>query len=64
VGAGADDVAEGGEQLQEDGFRLGLGVRGEGAHGFSGQAIERELLENGVAGWVGRGVIGSEAEPS
>jgi hypothetical protein len=40
VGAGADHVAEGGEQLEENGLRLGLGV-----HGFSGEAIERVFVE-------------------
>jgi hypothetical protein len=55
VRSGADDVAKGGEQLQENGFRLGLGVRGQGANGFSGEAIERVLLEYGVAGVLGLG---------
>ena len=55
VRAGADDVAKGGEQLQENGLGLGLGVRGQGAHGFSGEAIERVLLEYGVAGVLGLG---------
>jgi hypothetical protein len=45
VWAGANDVAKGGEQLQENGFGLGLGVRGQGAHGQAGQAIQRVLLE-------------------
>ena len=48
VRAGADDVAKGGEQLQEKGLGLGLGVRGQGAHGFSGEAIERVLVEYGA----------------
>jgi hypothetical protein len=54
VRAGAKDVAKGGEQLQENGFGLRLGVRGQGAHGFSGQAIERVLVEYGLAGALGR----------
>jgi hypothetical protein len=60
VRAGAKDVAEGGEQLQENGLGLGLGVRGQGAYGFPGEAIERELLEYGFQGVLGRtrGVVG------
>ena len=54
VRAGANDVAKGGEQLQENGFGLGLGVRGQGAHGFSGETVERVSLEHGVAGVLGR----------
>ena len=45
VRAGADHVAKGGEQLQENGLGLGLGVRSQGAHGFSGEAIERVFVE-------------------
>jgi hypothetical protein len=37
VRAGAKDVAEGGEQLQENGLGLGLGVRAQGAQDFSGE---------------------------
>jgi hypothetical protein len=55
VRAGANDVAKGGEQLEENGFRLGLGVRGQGAHGFSGEAVERVLLEYGLVGVLGLG---------
>ena len=36
VRSGADDVAKGGKQLQEDGLGLRLGVRGQGAHGLPG----------------------------
>jgi hypothetical protein len=56
VGSGANYVAKGGEQLEENGFGLGLGVRGQGAHGFSGQAIERVLLEYGLVGVLGLGL--------
>ena len=45
VRSGADDVAKGGEQLQENGFGLGFGVRGQGAHGLPGGAIERVPVE-------------------
>ena len=50
-----DDVAKGGEELQENGFRLGLGVRGQGAHGLPGEAIERVLVEYVSQGWPGGG---------
>ena len=50
VRAGAKDVAKGGEQLQENGFGLRLGVRSQGAYGFPGKTIERELLEYGFQG--------------
>jgi len=36
VRSGADDVAKGGKQLQEDGLGLRLGVRGQGADGLPG----------------------------
>ena len=55
VGSGADDVAKGGEQLQENGLGLGLGVRGQGAHGLPGEAVEREFFEKGLQGLLGRG---------
>ena len=48
VGSGADYVAKGGEQLEESGLGLGLGVRGQGAHGLPGESVERVLLEHGV----------------
>ncbi len=55
VWSGADEVAKGGEELQENGLGLRFGVRGQGAHGFSGEAIERVLLEYGVAQVLGLG---------
>jgi hypothetical protein len=55
VGSGSDYVAKGGEQLEEKGFRLGLGVRGQGAHGFPGEAVEREFFEYGFQGTLGLG---------
>ena len=55
VWSGADEVAKGSEELQENGLGLGLGVRGQGAHGFSGEAIERVLLEYGVVQVLGLG---------
>jgi hypothetical protein len=55
VGTGANDVAKGGKQLQENGFGLRLSVRSQSAYGFSGEAIERVLLEYGIQGVLGRG---------
>ena len=40
VGAAADQVAEGGEELEENGGGVGLGVRGDGADGESGEAVK------------------------
>jgi hypothetical protein len=54
VRAGADYIAKGREQLQENGLRLGLGVRGEGPHGMAGVAVERVLVEYGSPGLLGR----------
>jgi hypothetical protein len=36
---GADEVAEGGQELQEDGGGIGFGVRGEGPDGEAGKAV-------------------------
>ncbi len=53
VRGGADYVAKGGEQLQENGLRLGLGVRGEGPHGMAGEAVERVLVKYRSQGLLG-----------
>ena len=50
VRARADQVAEGGEQLEENGGGLGLSVRGQGADGESGEAVESGFAKCG-AGW-------------
>jgi hypothetical protein len=39
VRRGADEVAEGGQELQEDGGGIGFGVRREGADGEAGKAV-------------------------
>ncbi len=44
---GAEDVAEGGEELQEDGRGVGLGVRSEAADNEAGQAVESRFGEGG-----------------
>ena len=54
VGAGADDVAESGEQLEEDGGGMSLGVRGEGADGEPGEAVKGSIAEYGMLGRGGR----------
>jgi len=41
VGSGSDQVAEGGEGLEEDGGGVSLGVRGDGLDEESGEAMER-----------------------
>ncbi len=39
VRRGADEVAEGGQELQEDGSGSGFGVRREGTDGEAGKAV-------------------------
>ena len=62
VRAGADQVAEGSEQLEQNGGGLGLSVRCKGADGESGQPIESGFAEGGPGGrrgWGRRsGVVG------
>ena len=50
VGRGTNGIAERGQQLEEDGGGMGLGVRGQGAHGFSGEAVEGAFVEHGFHG--------------
>jgi hypothetical protein len=42
--------------LQENGLGLGLGVRGQGAYDFSGEAMER-VFESGFRGLLGRRLL-------
>jgi hypothetical protein len=44
VGTGADCVAEGGEELEEDGGGVCLRMRGQGADGVPGHAVESVLI--------------------
>ena len=44
---------KGGEQEQENSLGLGLGVRSQGAHGFSGEGVERVLVAYGPERVVG-----------
>ena len=41
VGRGTNGIAERGQQLEEDGGGMGLGVRGQGAYGHPRDAVER-----------------------
>ncbi len=54
VRRGAEDVAEGGEELQEDSRGVGLGVRSEAADNEAGQAVESRFSEGGRLGRGGR----------
>jgi hypothetical protein len=40
VGRGADEVAKGGQELQEDGSGIGFGVRGKATDGEAGKTVE------------------------
>ena len=52
VRGGADEVAEGGQELEEDGGGIGLGVRGEGADEETGDTVESRAVQRR---WWGRG---------
>jgi hypothetical protein len=54
VGSGAHDIAKGGEQLKEDCGRMPLGVRGKGANGLTGEAVQSGFVQFGMrdgSGW-------------
>jgi hypothetical protein len=52
VRAGADEVAEGGQELEKDGGGIGLGVRRECADEETGDAVESRAVQRR---WWGRG---------
>jgi hypothetical protein len=57
VGSAPDQVAEGGEELEEDGGGVSLGVRGDGANDESREAMKRRFGEHrsrALRGRVGR----------
>ena len=54
VGRGANGIAERGQQLEEDGGGMGLGVRGQGAYGHPRDAVECGLAEDWTRGRTGR----------
>ncbi len=55
VRARADQVAEGGEQLEKNGGGMGLSVRGQGADCEPGEAVEGGFAKPGAIGHTGRG---------
>ena len=55
VGSATDQVAEDGEQLEEDGCRVGLGVGSNGAHGEPGEAVKSGFAQVGFRSRAERG---------
>ena len=55
VGAGADDVAEGGEKLHKNRGRIRLGVRRDGADDQPAEAVECGPVQCGPEGRPARG---------
>jgi hypothetical protein len=56
----AGEVAEGGQELQEDGSGIGFGVRREGTDGEAGKAVESRLGQcgrSGRSGFLGKTVV-------
>ena len=56
VGRGTNGIAEGGQQLEEDGGGMGLGVRGQGAYGHPRDAVECVFAEDWILRHTGRAV--------
>ena len=61
VGAAADQVAEDGEKLEENGGGVGLGVRGDGADGESRETVEGGFAQLRSHRWPGAGVSGASS---
>jgi hypothetical protein len=58
MGTTADEVAEDGEKLEEQGGGMGFGMGGDGSDGQSGEAVESGLVENWMRGRGGlRGLL-------
>ena len=55
VGSAADQVAEDGEKLEENGGRVGLGVRSDGADGESRETVKGGFAQLRSHRWPGRG---------
>jgi hypothetical protein len=55
VGSAAEQVAEDGEKLEEQGGRVGLGVGSDGADGESCETVESGIAQLGDCEWSGRG---------
>jgi hypothetical protein len=59
VRGGADEVAEGGQKLEEDGGRVGFGVWGKATDDAASDTVESR---NGECGWWGRGGWGRKQD--
>jgi hypothetical protein len=55
VGAGADEIAEGGEELEEECSWMRFGVGREAADDASGGSVEGGFVELWMGGWLGWG---------
>jgi hypothetical protein len=55
VGSATDQVAEDGQELEEKGGRMGLGVGSDGADGESGKTVESGFTQGGIRGGCGGG---------
>ena len=53
VGRGTNGIAERGQQLEEDGGRMGFRVWGQGAYGQAGDAVECGFAEDWIRGRTG-----------
>jgi hypothetical protein len=53
VGSTADQVAEGGEKLEEDGRGMGFGVGSDGSDGDAGETMEGGLSQFWMRGRLG-----------
>ena len=53
VGRGTNGIAERGQQLEEDGGRMGFRVWGQGAYGQAGNAVECGFAEDWIRGRTG-----------
>jgi hypothetical protein len=58
VGSGSDQVAEGGEGLEEDGGGVSLGVKGDGLDEESAEAMERGFGQHRLRALRARGRVG------
>ncbi len=53
MGAGADEIAEGGEELEEECRGMRFGVGREGVDDASGGSVEGGFVELWMGGWFG-----------
>jgi hypothetical protein len=52
VGAGADEIAKGGEELEEECSGMRFGVRREAVDDASGGSVEGGFVELWMGGWL------------